>query len=70
MRIHCPFVSIQKNKHFGDERTEGGFRKRCNDERYRAEVVDSFQFCGQGSVTVSARDTVIRVPSNKLDDIW
>lgn len=55
--------------HFGDE-NKGSFRKRCNDERYREEVVDSFQFCGQGSVSASARDIAIRVPSNKLDDIW
>ena len=39
-------------------------------KRYWAEVVESFQFCGQGAVSVSARDIAIRVPSNKLDDIW
>jgi hypothetical protein len=36
-----------KNKHFGDE-DKGSFRKRCNDERYRAEVVEVFSFVARG----------------------
>jgi hypothetical protein len=44
----------------------GSFRKRCNDESYQAEVADTLQFCGQGSVSLPARDMAIRRLSNKL----
>jgi hypothetical protein len=36
-----------------------------NDESCQAEVADSLQFCGQGSVSGPARDIAISGPCNK-----